>query len=75
MSRLSSLLSSSSSLLSSDLAKNDMSFQKLDDPRYEIIRSKIHVIIHEDTMYQKGNLPMRTQKCFAVRVGIMLDLP
>ena len=45
--------------------------QTLEDARFELIMSKIKLIIHDDTMYQKGTLPMRTQKCFAVKVGVM----
>ena len=41
----------------------------LDDPYFQIIMDKINVIIHEDTSYQKGCLPMRTQKCFAIKVS------
>ncbi|XP_076454636.1 mutS protein homolog 4-like [Babylonia areolata] len=48
----------------------------LEDARFELIMSKINLIIHEDTMYQKGTLPMRTQKCFAVKpkVNGLLDV-
>lgn len=48
--------------------------QALDDARFELIMSKINLIIHEDTKYQKGTLPMRIQKCFAVKVSIWHDV-
>ncbi|XP_070186875.1 mutS protein homolog 4-like [Littorina saxatilis] len=48
----------------------------LEDARFELIMSKINLIIHEDTKYQKGTLPMRIQKCFAVKPGVngLLDV-
>ncbi|PVD38561.1 hypothetical protein C0Q70_01177 [Pomacea canaliculata] len=33
----------------------------LEDPRLQIVLSKINSVVHEDTKYQKGTLPMRTQ--------------
>ncbi|KAJ8319978.1 hypothetical protein KUTeg_001565 [Tegillarca granosa] len=43
----------------------------LDDPRYNLMMTKISSVIHDDTRYQKGTLNMRTQKCFAVRVVLV----
>ena len=40
----------------------------LEDPRFSLIMEKITLVINEDTVYQKGLLNMRTQKCFAVKV-------
>ena len=45
--------------------------QTLEDARFELIMSKVNLVIHEDTTYQKGTLPMRTQKCFAVKVSTL----
>ena len=30
---------------------------------------EVQKVIHDDTRYQKGTMNMRTQKCFAVKVG------
>ncbi|XP_052072312.1 mutS protein homolog 4-like [Mytilus californianus] len=51
-------------------------YKLLEDPRYDIIMTKIISVIHEDTRYQKGTLHMRTQKCFAVKPEIngLLDV-
>ncbi|CAH1773969.1 unnamed protein product [Owenia fusiformis] len=51
-------------------------YNTLQDPRFDIIIEKIHTIIQDDTRYQKGNLNMRTQKCFAVKPKIngLLDV-
>lgn len=45
--------------------------QSLDDGRYALMKAKISSVIHDDTKYQKGMLHMRTQKCFAVKVGFL----
>ena len=44
--------------------------QVLDDPRFDIILSKISAVVHDDTHYQKGALNIRTQKCFCLKSGI-----
>ncbi|KAK2193937.1 hypothetical protein NP493_4g02025 [Ridgeia piscesae] len=48
----------------------------LEDPRFNVIMEKIHCVINEDTVFQKGLLNMRTQKCFAVKPHIngLLDV-
>ncbi|XP_013406219.1 mutS protein homolog 4 [Lingula anatina] len=48
----------------------------LGDSRFDVIREKVHSVIHEDTRFQKGSLNMRTQKCFAVKPNIngLLDV-
>ena len=38
-----------------------------------MIIEKIREVIHDDTRYQKGTLNMRTQKCFAVKVCVVVD--
>ena len=43
--------------------------QTLLDKRFGILLDKIREVIHDDTHYQKGSLSMRTQKCFAIKVG------
>lgn len=48
--------------------------QSLDDGRYALMKAKISSVIHDDTKYQKGMLHMRTQKCFAVKVGFLFLL-
>lgn len=50
--------------------------KSLEDPRFDIIITKISSVIHEDTCFQKGTLHMRTQKCFAVKPNIngLLDV-
>ena len=47
--------------------------QYLEDPRFSLMMNKINTVIHEEARYQKGSLQMRSQKCFAVKVG-QLDL-
>nr|XP_015205697.1 PREDICTED: mutS protein homolog 4 isoform X2 [Lepisosteus oculatus] len=42
----------------------------LDDSRFDIILEQIKTVINDDTTYMKGNLNMRTQKCYAVRPNI-----
>lgn len=37
------------------------------------MKAKISSVIHDDTKYQKGMLHMRTQKCFAVKVGFLFS--
>ncbi|XP_064400656.1 mutS protein homolog 4-like isoform X2 [Halichondria panicea] len=41
--------------------------QVLDDPRFDILLSKINAVVHDDTHYQKGALNIRTQKCFCLK--------
>lgn len=43
--------------------------QTLSDPRFKKIMEEIQKVIHDDTRYQKGTMNMRTQKCFAIKVG------
>ena len=51
-------------------------FQALQDERFELMRTKIHEVIHEDTYYQSGALHLTTQKCFALKPNLntMLDV-
>lgn len=44
----------------------------LNDKRFGDVLVKIQEIIHEDAHYQKGALNMRAQKCFAVKVVVLL---
>ena len=46
--------------------------QSLNDSRFATIMERIQNVIHDDTRYQKGTLNMRTQKCFAVKVRVLL---
>ena len=43
--------------------------QYLEDPRFSLMMNKINTVIHEEARYQKGSIQMRSQKCFAVKVG------
>lgn len=38
--------------------------------RFDMILKQILTVINDDTTYLKGNLNMRTQKCYAVRPNI-----
>lgn len=61
-----------------ELEKGFVSFvyisQSLNDSRFATIMERIQNVIHDDTRYQKGTLNMRTQKCFAVKVRVLLLL-
>lgn len=39
--------------------------------RFDMILKQILTVINDDTTYLKGNLNMRTQKCYAVRPNII----
>lgn len=39
-------------------------------PRFDMILEQIKTVINDDTTYLKGNLNMRTQKCYAVRPNV-----
>ncbi|XP_019721070.1 mutS protein homolog 4 [Hippocampus comes] len=42
----------------------------LEDSRFDMILKQILTVINDDTTYLKGNLNMRTQKCYAVRPNV-----
>ncbi|XP_077394456.1 mutS protein homolog 4 [Festucalex cinctus] len=42
----------------------------LEDNRFDMILKQILTVINDDTTYLKGNLNMRTQKCYAVRPNV-----
>lgn len=44
----------------------------LSDDRFAKLLEEIQKIVHEDTHYQKGALNMRSQKCFLVKVSLIM---